>query len=750
MAIGSSLSGINFAGIGSGIDTESIVRRLIQLEARPLSRLEQQRTQLQARQSIYQAFKGRLQSIQSAASALNSPTAFNPVTAASTKAEVATVSAGEGAAAGSYNLSVTRLATTHKLSSAAQTDATTALNLSGTMSVNGRGVTIGAADNLTTIAQKINGADAGVTASIINGGTGSAYLTLTAKNTGVDGKVQISDVSGTLASTLGLANGAAAIRAPITNGFKSASFASSTTAVGTLLGASGLSAGTIELNGTSINVNLATMSLADIAGAINSSAAGVTASVKSVTENGATRQQLEITGAGSTPTWADPNGILQTLGITQRGFGNQLIAAQDASYSLDGMAFTSATNSITTVIPGATITLLKANETTPETTTLNLAQDNTKVKDKVKEFMNAFNAMVDFVKQNSQFDKESFQSGPLFGDGTVQSVEGTLAQSMLNTVTGLQSQYSNLTQMGFSFDTDGKLELNEATLDAALNTSPSAVGNLFRSTGRASVDTLSFVSTGNRTRPSGPVGYSVNITQAATKHAQFATIGGGGTLGIADKLTFSGTLFGTNTYDLNFGPGATIDSMVSTINNDARLKDSVIATNDGGRLKVEAKRFGTAGAFNMAVTASGGENPTDPRIFLDGTTTGRDVAGTINGEAATGAGQFLIGSANNANTDGLQIQYTGTTTGNIGNVIVSIGVAANVNALVSTFTDTVNGLMTGADQALQSQIDTIGESIAAIEKRLTVREQDLRRRFTAMEEAIARAQQQGARLQAIR
>ena len=43
-------------------------------------------------------------------------------------------------------------------------------------------------------------------------------------------------------------------------------------------------------------------------------------------------------------------------------------------------------------------------------------------------------------------------------------------------------------------------------------------------------------------------------------------------------------------------------------------------------------------------------------------------AGTINGETATGAGQFLTGDTANATTSGLQIQYTGSSTGLVGTI----------------------------------------------------------------------------------
>jgi hypothetical protein len=50
--------------------------------------------------------------------------------------------------------------------------------------INGKALAVTATDTLTTIAQRINGLGAGVTASLVDGGSGSAYLTLASNTTG--------------------------------------------------------------------------------------------------------------------------------------------------------------------------------------------------------------------------------------------------------------------------------------------------------------------------------------------------------------------------------------------------------------------------------------------------------------------------------------------------------------------------------------------------------------------------------------
>ena len=217
MSIGSSLSGISFSGIGSGIDTESIISRLIQLESIPIQRLQSQQAQLTSRMGLMSQLRGSLGNLQSASNAVNTAAAFQNMAASSSDTDVATISASAGAVAGVYALAVSKLAQAHKISSSAQTDTTTALGLSGTFVVNGKGVTVATTDSLTSVAQKINEANAGVTASLINGGTGNSYLTISARSSGASNGIQLANLSGTALDSLGLISGSGSIREAITN-----------------------------------------------------------------------------------------------------------------------------------------------------------------------------------------------------------------------------------------------------------------------------------------------------------------------------------------------------------------------------------------------------------------------------------------------------------------------------------------------------------------------------------------------------
>jgi flagellar hook-associated protein 2 len=743
-----SLSGISFSGLSSGIDSDSIVSRLAALEAVPIRRLQQQQAQLAGRMGILQGFKGRLTALATASGALNSAAAFSPISASSSNTATATLSASSTTTPGRYDLSVSKLAQAHKVATTGQTDTASALNLSGTFVVNGRGVTVEGSDSLRSIAQKINSAGAGVTASVIDGGPGNAYLTISSSATGAKNAVQLADAQGSVLSSLGVLSGATGVREPITNGVASYAFAQASMSVGSLLGAQGFGPETITINGEDITVDLSTDSLADIATKINSSSAGVVANVRAETVGSATKYKLEITGA-STPTFAGTGTALTTLGIFQDSFGNQLINAQDAEFTLDGLQMRSDTNTVTSVIPGATLTLLKANAVTPETSTITLSRDDGAIKESIRNFVSAYNNAVDFIRQNSKFDKDTFDSGPLFGDPVAREVEATVSDMILRTIPGLPATLNNLTQVGFGFENEGKLKIDEAQLDKALAQDAEGVGALFRAVGQSSSSRLVYVSATDKTKPSGVGAYDVVITRAASKGT--LTAGVAQTLANPgnEMLTFGGDLFGSSTYQLVLPIGSTLQNAVALINSDPKLRDLLSASIENGALTITSKRFGSVGNFTVTSNLEAAND--NSGIGTTGSTyeAGVDVEGTINGESATGAGQFLTGDSSSSNIAGLQVQYTDNVLGLVGRIQFTKGIGSLVNDLVSSYNDSVNGLLTLNDKSLQEQVDQIQTRITEMQERSKRREQELRMRFTRMEEAISRLQSQAVRLPAM-
>ncbi len=194
-------------GIGSGLDVNGLVSQLMALEQRPLTLLNTKEAQLQAQLSAFGSLKGALSGFQTAVAALASPAKFSAVKAGVADGTVLSASAAPAAGAGSFSIEVQQLAQAQKLKSAAfastsETVGTGTLTIQfgsysgGSFTLNpdkaARTITIGNDKaSLAGVRDAINAANAGVTAGIVNDGSGNR-LVLSSKDSGLANALRIS------------------------------------------------------------------------------------------------------------------------------------------------------------------------------------------------------------------------------------------------------------------------------------------------------------------------------------------------------------------------------------------------------------------------------------------------------------------------------------------------------------------------------------------------------------------------------
>jgi flagellar hook-associated protein 2 len=193
-------------GIGSGLDVAGLVNQLMALERRPLAQFESQEAVHQAKISAYGSLKGAIASFQSAVKALSSPAKFSVMAASIADTEVASVTASPTAVPGNYSLEVTALAQAEKLRSESFASRTATVG-SGTITVEfgayGGGVftpnedkaaktiTIDSSNNtLSGIRDAINSAGAGISANIVNDGSGYR-LVISSTDSGAENSLKI-------------------------------------------------------------------------------------------------------------------------------------------------------------------------------------------------------------------------------------------------------------------------------------------------------------------------------------------------------------------------------------------------------------------------------------------------------------------------------------------------------------------------------------------------------------------------------
>ena len=203
---------ISAPGVGSGLDVNSIVNQLMEIERQPLNRLESSKKDLQVQLSAFGQLNSALSTFQSALGDLKTVDAFEVYKAVSSDEGAFTATADSSAAPGSIDIQVVRLAEVHKMGSLAIADTdTTALGRAGdkmTFTVNGNAFTVdGGGMTLSQLADAINDApdNTGVSATIISENSGSNRLVLTSAETGNANAINLS-ATGRLDRDLDLAD----------------------------------------------------------------------------------------------------------------------------------------------------------------------------------------------------------------------------------------------------------------------------------------------------------------------------------------------------------------------------------------------------------------------------------------------------------------------------------------------------------------------------------------------------------------
>ncbi|MGK3129220.1 flagellar filament capping protein FliD [Pantoea sp. C8B4] len=199
------MASITTLGVGSGLDLSSILDSLSTAEKASLTPISNQQSAYTAKLSAYGTLSSALTTFQTANTALNSADLFSATTATSSSSAFSATTSGT-VVAGKYSVAVTQLAQAQTLTSAVQTSNTTAL---GDSSATSRTLTIKLSDgtskdislttdqtSLTGMRDAINGASAGVSASIIKVADGSYRLSLTSSKTGEANAVSSISVTG--------------------------------------------------------------------------------------------------------------------------------------------------------------------------------------------------------------------------------------------------------------------------------------------------------------------------------------------------------------------------------------------------------------------------------------------------------------------------------------------------------------------------------------------------------------------------
>jgi flagellar hook-associated protein 2 len=416
---------------------------------------------------------------------------------------------------------------------------------------------------------------------------------------------------------------------------------------------------------------------------------------------------------------------------TTYGRIRQLSVGEDARIRVDGALITSRSNTIAGAAGGASLALTGEEDGATFDVTIAATRDTSI--GVVQGFATAYNELLAAVTN------ETKATGRLPFASSARAVLGSMKGILLSNQVGLgaSAQYQRAGAVGLSLQKDGTLKLDTNVFRAALENDPLGVEALFTSAGSADNPNIQYVGADGVTPSSVS---ALIITQAATKSSTlgsaFATYAAGGT---PASMTVTSEGSGRSaTITLQNGDTPSILA--------ARLQAAftengveVAASVEGGALRFTSTAYGSTGGFTVAYTDPGAEAPdTQLGIAAGSYDTGLDAAGTLDGEAMTGAGQLLT------SLKGLVLRYTGTDNAATSEVRYSRG-------LGGALTQSAESVLATGSGAAALQIDSARNRIASLEKReLDIVDRLERRRialvadFTRMETLLSQLQAQGS------
>jgi len=666
------MASISTAGIGSGIDIPGLVTSLLEAERAPSeSRIDKREAGLLSKVSAYGALKSSLSTFQGSLSQLKYSSTFSDVNTNSSNEDIVTASGSSIANTGSYSLEVSKLAQAQSVSSKSY-DETSAPIGTGNLTFefghfdadsnsfitnavkSSESITIDSDDNsLQGIRDAVNASDIGVTASLVNDGSGFK-LVFTSDDTGKENGVKIS--------------------------------------------------------------------VSDTSDANNTDDSGLS--------------QLAFN--------PDPAESANSQ-LTEN------MAAQDATFTLNGLDITSASNAVSSTISGVTFTL-KGTTEVGAPVNIAISKNDSKITEAVGDFVEKFNELDDTLTQLGGYNLETKQASPLLGDSTIRSVESQIRKLLLSSSTDAEGNTSSLATIGITTDRNGKLVLDSAKLQSSLTDNRDVLAQIFSAQGQPTDSKVNYVASSKNTASNN---YAINVESISSRGVLTGSaapaladlVGSPLTIDAAnDSLSFIIDGFGSGTISLEqkaYSSGADLATeLQSKINASDTLKKngaSVLVSFDNGQLNITSALYGSKS--NIQITLSEGTN--DLGLTVGEGTKGTDVTGTIGGRTANGLGSLLTGSGD---AEGLVLDFTGGTAGNRGSINFNRGIADTLDSLLSQFLDS-DSIINSRTEGLNKSVGRLTEQRATLSKKMDSLEARLYRQFNAMDSIVAQLQSTGSYLE---
>jgi len=258
----------------------------------------------------------------------------------------------------------------------------------------------------------------------------------------------------------------------------------------------------------SITIGTGDTSLAAIRDKINAAGAGVSASI--ITDANGSRLSLRSTSTGAAngfqivanPDAVDPSSTSTATSLSALSFdastgaaSSQLTLNQfaaNAKATVNGIAVESATNKLSNISDGLSLTLLKVSATPVD---VGVSIDTASMQTAITDFVSAYSALQSYISLQTKYDSSigvaagtSRTDGPLTGDPSIIGFQNQL-RAIVNTTSTTSTMYARLSDIGIAVQTDGTLAIgNQNKLTSALN-NPAELAKLFDTQGTTNENT---------------------------------------------------------------------------------------------------------------------------------------------------------------------------------------------------------------------------------------------------------------------
>jgi flagellar capping protein FliD len=699
-------------GIVSGLDTDTILTQLKSIAQRPIAKLQARQTELTKKSAAWDAMSLKFSALRTAATGVTDKFSRSPAMATSSDTSLLGAQVTGSAELGLHVVRVLQTSRGQESMSnkfaatdtAAMADGTITLKVgNGTVDHdvmgstllstlnNGAGVTLGSI-RLTDRSGASTTVDlTGDTTvqDVIDDISGAAGVSLTAKLNNDGTGFLIQDNTGLTTGTVAVAEDGGTTAASLK-----------------LLGSSS----TGELEGDELDplytltVDSSNHTLEGLRDAINDIGGPFSASIINDGDP-ATPYRLSIVSRYS----GDAAAIALTS--SDPGFTFTTVqTAQDAKVEIgttNPQEFRSRSNTFDSVIQGVSFSVV--GEDQDKTVNINVISNVADAAASVRGFIEAYNGIVTAVsQQNTYIADTKTKGGPLFNNPLLSTALSDVTNAVTATVSGLDTEFSSLFQIGVTAGKGGLLEVDSSQLKDLLETNFEDVKALF-------VSTLNGALTATRTASSTATNYDVNR--------------------VANEVTDSDNFGASNDGWMDDTPGVFSDTVTLAFASPRTITRAVVHT-----LNTEANPVATWGLKDYDIQALRiGGNPLEEASW-NTVAAVRDNTRGVNSQVI------------NYFTSQLRIKIMGTHAADGQSRVVEFeafeatGASRRTGALISRINDDVGGLFATARGEIRTETARLDQQIESTNDRVDREIARMERAFNQMEQSLSKNQSNGTAL----